>query len=362
MGHKVPAIPHGHRVVKRLASGVAIYWYRSRGGEQLISFRGATFADALRAERDGTPELYAAYAAKAKIMKGRDTLSGLIALYREAPEGLGRLAASTRKQWHYLLKTVEADLGDMPINALKSDKVRPFVFEWRDRYADTPRKADQLVQVLSRVLAVAVDRGLISKNPAANIPKLYKTNRADIIVLPDELCAILAHCTVQSRYIIRFAAVVGPRRGDLASLKWSDVADNYVQFTTNKSSHRMTVTVPLFGDAEAVIDELRSERDARIQRGEVVSDYVFLTAQNKPWTDDAITQAFIRGRDKAGVDKRFHDLRGTAATGMYLGGVPIIEIAMTLGWEEKEVSRIIRRYVSAKSLAQGVASKLKLAA
>lgn len=362
MGHKLPSIPHGHRVVKRLANGVAIYWYRSRGGEQLISFRGATLADALRAERDGTCDLYEAYASKAKAMKGHETISGLIALFRESPGGLGSLAPSTRKQWQYLLATVEADLGDMPTKALKSDNVRPLLFEWRDSYARTPRKADQLVQVLARVLGMAVDRGLLAKNPAANIRRIYKVNRSDIIVLPDELSAILSHSTPRSRYIIRFAAVVGPRRGDITSLKWCDVADDYVQFSTNKSSQQMIATVPLFGDAKAVIDELRGERNARLKRGEGVSEYVFLTAQNKPWTDNAVTQAFIRGRDKAGVPKRFHDLRGTAATGMYRSGLDVVEIAMLLGWEEKEVSRIIRRYVSGRALAQGAAAKLKQAA
>jgi integrase len=44
-------------------------------------------------------------------------------------------------------------------------------------------------------------------------------------------------------------------------------------------------------------------------------------------------------------DLHFHDLRGTAATRVYNGGLSARVIAEIMGWEEEHVSRIIRRYV-----------------
>jgi integrase len=47
----------------------------------------------------------------------------------------------------------------------------------------------------------------------------------------------------------------------------------------------------------------------------------------------------------AGVDLHFHDLRGTAATKLYLAELTVREIAEIMAWEEDSVERIIRRYV-----------------
>ena len=44
-------------------------------------------------------------------------------------------------------------------------------------------------------------------------------------------------------------------------------------------------------------------------------------------------------------DLHFHDLRGTAATKFYVRGIPERAIAEIMGWEEKQVQKIIKRYV-----------------
>ena len=52
---------------------------------------------------------------------------------------------------------------------------------------------------------------------------------------------------------------------------------------------------------------------------------------------------------KAGLSERdlhFHDLRGTAATKFYTAGLSMRLIAEIMAWEEENVERIIRRYVT----------------
>jgi integrase len=58
-----------------------------------------------------------------------------------------------------------------------------------------------------------------------------------------------------------------------------------------------------------------------------------------------MSDAFMDAARAAGVDKHFHDLRGTAATRFYLAGFTDREIAETLGWSEERVRRILDRYV-----------------
>jgi integrase len=77
---------------------------------------------------------------------------------------------------------------------------------------------------------------------------------------------------------------------------------------------------------------------------------VILTSSHKsPWTKDGLASSFYTAKVKAGIHERdmhFHDLRGTAATKFYNSGLSVRVIAEIMAWEEEQVERIIRRYVS----------------
>jgi integrase len=353
MAAKRAAIPGLHRVTKRLASGsFAIYVYRHRGGPLLVRFEGPTRTEAERAEADGTDQLLAAYVSTKAVLRPDDTLRRLTRTFREAPEGLPSLSPSTRKEWSTWLDRIDAAHGDMPIRLLKARGARQHFIEWRDTYADRPRTADYGVQVLRRVFAVAVDRGLLDGNPAEGIRQLYEANRADIIVTDDELAAILPHATAHARYAIRLAAATGLRRGDLVSLRWDDVREDHIELATKKSRGRTFVIAPLVGDGRAVIDELAAARESTITSGRVPSAFVLTSERGTKWLGPSVTQAFIRAAKEAGVDKSLHDLRGTAATRFILQGFNPQEVASFIGWEQKRVDQIIRRYVHAGRIAR----------
>lgn len=202
------------------------------------------------------------------------------------------------------------------------------------------------------MFAVAVERGLIDTNPAEGIKQLYEVNRADIIVTDDEVSAILRNATPQARYAIRLAAATGLRRGDLVALKWDDVREDHIELTTQKSRGRTFVIAPLVGDGRAVIDELIAARESVIASGRVPSAYVLTSERGTQWLGPSVTQAFIRAAKEAGVDKSLHDLRGTAATRFILQGFNPQEVASFIGWEQKRVDQIIRRYVDAGRVAR----------
>ena len=60
-------------------------------------------------------------------------------------------------------------------------------------------------------------------------------------------------------------------------------------------------------------------------------------------------------------DLHFHDLRGTAATKFYVAGLSERVIAEIMGWEEDQVARIIRRYVSRDAATRAVIRQLDAA-
>ena len=351
-------LPGAHRVVKRLArGGVAIYWYRRRGGQLMKRFEGASLLMALRAEAASAGELAAIYATRpttpeAAVM----TVGAIVTRYKAAPDGFAGLAGSTQAQWTRWLDRIRDEFGDLPASALKARGARRAFIDWRDRWAATPRTADYGMQVLKRVLAFAVERELADVNPAEGIKGLYTSDRADEIVEPGELIAILEHCTPALAAAIRLAAATGLRRGDLVRVRWGDVSEFSIELATRKGRRsRRRVIVPLLADARAAVVQLRRVRDTAKRP----SVFLLTTATGRPWSEHWLTESWIEAARSAGVDKHLHDLRGTAATAFILGGLTDEQTAEILGWDPGRVTRIRRRYVDRERIARGVIAKLE---
>lgn len=354
-------IPGAHRVTKTLSTGkVAIYWYRHRGGPLLMRLEGDTRRHAEQMEHDQHKQILAAFVTPpAKAAPTSKIMSDLIRVFRQSPEGLPSLAPSTRAQWSIWLDRIDAKFGEMPIRLLKAKGAKRHFTEWRDTYADRPRSADYAVQVLRRVLSIAIERELIDTNPAEGIKQLYRANRADRVITDAELETILSHATPRARYAIRLAAATGLRRGDLVELKWDQVRNNRIEFCTKKSRGRTFVIAPLVGDGRAVIDELLAERAKTIAEGRVPSAWVLTTERGSKWLGASLTQAFIRAAKDAKVERALHDLRGTAATRMILQGIKPQEVATFIGWERNRVDQIIQRYVDPERIAREAITRLE---
>jgi hypothetical protein len=95
----------------------------------------------------------------------------------------------------------------------RPEKIRKHIRQWRTRWSDKPRTADYGLQVLSRVLAYAVDPlGKIASNPCEGIKQLYSGNRSDII-WSDADIARLDGSPPEIRHAVQLAAHTGLRLG-----------------------------------------------------------------------------------------------------------------------------------------------------
>ena len=337
---------------------MSFYWYRSRGGPLLMKFTGENMAAALNAEAASAAELAEAYASNRRPAAVVATIREIVVRYKEAPDGFLKLADSTRTNWKPWLDEIIREFGDLPATALKAKGVRREFIAWRDRRSATPRSADYGLQVLKRVLSWAVEREDADINPAIGIKNLYRAGRADRIVEPQELTAILAQASPDAATAIRLAAATGLRRSDLVRVKWSDVSEYSIELATGKSRGRLRVIVPLVADARELLADLRRQRDA----SDKPSLFLLTSERGGPWSKDSVTQAFIRAAHKAGVENRtLHDLRGTAATRFILAGLSDEQVAEILGWEPAQVTRIRKRYVDRDRIAQGIIAQLERA-
>ena len=223
-------------------------------GLHIVSARGKTYVYAWRGgppvkckEGIGTPEFFAAYneAVSVHRIPDRKVFHSVIVRYRESPD-FERLAASTKKNWRPWLDRIDEYFGTLKTRAFdKSDTAKKVIRKWRGKYAATPRTADYGLQVLSRVLAYAVDPlGELGSNPCEGIKQVYSNSRADIIWTEDDIAKIKANASKEVGWAIDLAAHTGLRAGDLVKLKWSQVGEHAIIVRTGKSRGRKEAIVP----------------------------------------------------------------------------------------------------------------------
>jgi integrase len=230
-GRNVRVVLKGiHKVKMRLASGeVKTYFYAWRGGPQIKGKPGTP---------DFVREYHEAHASLRKPQAG--TFVTIIAQYKAAREFTG-LAASTRRAYLAYLKLIEDEFSDLPLAALGDRRLRGDFKNWRDRFANTPRKADFAWTVLARVLSFAKDRGIISVNPCERGGRLYVADRRDKIWTEQDIAAVLAVAPEELQFALILALWTGQRQGDLLRLPWSAYESPYIRLRQSKGRRRVAM-------------------------------------------------------------------------------------------------------------------------
>ncbi len=207
---------------------------------------------------------------------------------------------------------------------------------------------------LHKVLADAVDAGLLGRNVAAGAKPPRPARRATSGINawdPDELGTFLALVRgTRLEAIWRLSAMTGMRRGEILGLRWCDldldrarlsvrqalVSVGYEVIRSTPKSHNARV-IDL--DAET-IDQLRAHRARQeVERAEWGVDYqdkdlVVAKENGEPIHPHTFSQSFERLIEKAALRTiRLHDLRHTHATLALKAGVPVKVISERLGHE-----------------------------
>jgi integrase len=164
---------------------------------------------------------------------------------------------------------------------------------WRNQWADTPRTADYALQVLSRVVAHAVELGRIAGNPCEGIKHLYDNDRSDIIRTDSDVAHIKKTCSAEIADAVDLAGYTGLRLSDPLRLSWSHIGDDAIVLTTGKSRHRREAIIPLYGALRDVL--------ARIPKRATT---ILTSSKRRPWTADGFGSSFNKAKIDAGMSER----------------------------------------------------------
>lgn len=319
-----------HTVRKKLADGsVKTYSYAWRGGPAIAAAPGTKeFArEYLRLTKDRDEKLAAE----------RRTLKWLFREYRKSPAFTG-LRAVTRSDYERHILEIETEFHDLPLSAISETGMRSEFLAFRDRYKDTPRRADLMMAVLRRAISFAMDRELVTRNPLDRLEELAKGTRSESIWSDGQMSAFLAVAPAYMRRALMLAAWTGQRQGDLLRLKWDAYDGTHIYLVQSKTGRHVRVKVS--GELKPILDAARAENAKR----SVPSTTILTNGSGLPWRSGFKSQ-WRKTVEKAKVSGvTFHDLRGTFCTLAYRAGSSFKEIAEVSGHSEMEAERIIRRH------------------
>ncbi len=326
-----------HKVRRKLADGkFRMHYYAWRGGPRVEGV-------------PGTPEFIASYNAAVASCSAlpSGSFSALLGRYRSSVDHT-RLKATSRAEEARHLDIIGEKFGAAPLAAFDDKRMRLDVREWHQSMKETPRKADLVLGVLRKVLDFARNDGLLALNVAAGHAQLHKADRSTIIWTKDQIEAICAVSSAEFSRVILVAAYSGLARADLCALTWNAIDDHSIQFRRKKTN--VLATVPLYDELRVVLKD--------IPRGDSVN--VLLSPRGQPWKPHSLSQALKRAKHRAGIDAdlRLHDLRGTCVTRLYALGLNDGEVADIVGWDERSVREIKKKYVAREAVATALIQRL----
>jgi integrase len=195
--------------------------------------------------------------------------------------------------------------------------------------ARKPGTVNRDLGVLSRILSMAHDNGLLAENPARRVRRLRDDNERIRFLTLDEQERLLA--VMVGRYansikpVFIFAVNTGMRRGEILNLGWSDISweRNVIVVRKTKSGRHRSVPIN-----RAVAEVLK----AKLQL--ISSEKVFSISPK------TLSSAFTALTRRAGIENlRLHDLRHTFATRLSDIGTDPFTIADILGHRDLSVTK-----------------------
>lgn len=323
-----------HVVRRKLADGTTVeYHYAWRGGPRIEGKPGSA----------GYLHSLASHRLDRRASPG-GTMAKLIKEYKASAE-FARLRASTKANYERYLALVEAKFGERTLAELEGVAFRPEVLAWQAELAGKTRKADLAVTVLKVVLGWGAYHSKLKANQAAGVRRLSKANKSESVWTEEDFATAAVRSTPQLWKAILLARYTGLRQGDLLKLTWASVKERTIELATSKTGQR--VIVPLVKEARALLAE----------RGED-GEHVLLSARGRAWTEAGFATAMQVMKKGTSIEKTFHDLRRTAATEFFKAGLNVSEVALIMGWTEKDAEAMKRVYVSKSSIVEGILARL----
>lgn len=232
--------------------------------------------------------------------------------YRSAPSKYNPMVKLFKGKFGHLKLT---EISALTVERWKRERLAEPTKRERTR---TTQSVNRELALLSRMLRMGVECGLLRSNPARSVKWFATGEPRTRYLTADEESGILGWLDLHSRQVanaVRLALGTGMRRGEITALRWADVDTSRGMIQIRTSKNGKPRVVPINRAVEKVLEE---------QRGAAASVFTVCA--------EHITLMFKRAARACGAgDLRFHDTRHSAATRMGAAGVDAFTLAEILG-------------------------------
>jgi integrase len=290
-----------HKVKKRLSDGsIKFYFYHRETGKALGS--DPTDPEFMRKLRDARAPTQAA---PDVILPG--SFKDLTKRYRRHTD-YTTLSPDTIKDYKRYLGIIDDTYG----NDMVRDFERIAAFDLQEVWADTPRTANYLLAVLSKVLSFGADRGFRKDNPIYKFPKL-DTDGSYQPWTPKQLDIFREKAPAHLVRAMEVGLYTGQRRADCLVMAKPHRDGNVIAVVQSKTDERLWI--PLHRKLRAVLEDTPDDQ------------FVYLVDETgKPWKrKDTFTKKFSQAIRDCGMDSglegiSFHGLRHNACDELVTAG------------------------------------------
>lgn len=214
---------------------------------------------------------------------------------------------------------------------LRADQIKPHhVDEWlatKPGWGKTSRHDG--AGAVKSVFKWAAKKGLIDRNPLAEMEKPRRVKRREVIPTPVEIRALLAAPKIpelQDLLVFIFGTGCRPKEARTLEAKHLDRANGLAVLAQHKTADKTDRPRVLYltGEAEAVAYRLADARP---------TGPIFLNSQGSPWTHNAVGLALRRLRKREGLPDSVvaYALRHAYATDALAHEVPAAFVAEMMG-------------------------------
>jgi integrase len=236
-------------------------------------------------------------------------------------------------------KKTFAQLSPMLIEKFKKHRRESITIFGKPR---SPASVNRDLEVLSKILSMAVDNGIIESNPAKKVRKLRQDNMRKRYLTTEEEQRLLAALDNQRPYLkplVVLAVQTGMRKGELLSLKWRHIDFNrgLIYVTNTKTGH----------DRDVPMNSVAKVTLLKLQQLYGDYDYVFTNPKTGVNVTEIKKGFWAACKEAKIVDFRFHDLRHTTGTRLADAGTDAFAIAEVLGHLSLQTTK---RYTHATEL------------
>ena len=269
------------------------------------------------------------------------TFAALVADYQASPE-FTKLRERTQKDYIYQLGRLVQKFGTLPVAGID----REIIYRLRDTYADKPRTATYVVQVLRLLFSWAVERGRMKKNPAKGVKGLRMTPRQEVWS-PEAEAAFLAAADGSMTLAYMLAIYTAQRQGDILCMTWSQYDGARLRIRQSKTG--TLIVIPVHPDLKRVLDGLERR-----------SVMILTTEAGQPFKADHFRHRWRTVTLAAGLNElQFRDLRRTAAVRLSEAGATPQEVAAITGHTIDQTTKILETYIPrTQAMADAAIAKL----